>query len=288
MNAPTPLESSGIVPPAPHVTLPRFGLLLVGDELLSGRRADQHVPKTIELLAARGLTLSYVHMVGDARADIAAQLRSSLASGDVVFSCGGIGATPDDLTREAAARAFDRPLTRHPEAEARIVAQFGNDALPYRVLMADLPQDCGLIPNPINNVPGFFLHDCYFMPGFPQMAHPMLDWVLNTHFAHAGDPDYAEAALWVWDASENQLLELMRDFEQTYPALKLFSLPILPSETQPRRRIELGLKGARPLLQAAMQALHDRLTAQGFAVSSSKELPPEQMPPNNVFHGTVD
>ena len=115
MNAPTPLESSGIVPPAPHVTLPRFGLLLVGDELLSGRRADQHVPKTIELLAARGLTLSYVHMVGDARADIAAQLRSTLASGDVVFSCGGIGATPDDQTRQAAAEAAGVPLALHPQ-----------------------------------------------------------------------------------------------------------------------------------------------------------------------------
>jgi len=140
----------------------------------------------------------------------------------------------------------------------------------------------------MNNVPGFALHDCYFMPGFPQMAHVMLDWIMNTHFAHVGDPDYAEAALWVWDASENQLLELMRAFEQRYPTLKLFSLPILPSEEQPRRRIELGLKGARAELEHAMDELHAQLAVQGFSTTTTRELAPDGASPSITIHGTVD
>ena len=251
---------------------PRFGVVGIGDEVLSGRRQDRHIPAIIERLNARGLRLGWARIIGDDMDMIVHTLRQAREEADAVFCFGGIGATPDDLTREAAARAFDRPLTRHAEAEARIAAQFGKDAYPYRVLMADLPQGAGLIPNPLNNVPGFELHGAYFMPGFPQMAHAMLDWVLHTHFADAGDTDYAEAALWVWDASENQLLELMRAFEQCYACLKLFSLPLLPSETQPRRRIELGMKGDRRLLATAMRELQAQIETLGFPTSATSSL----------------
>ena len=219
MNAPTPLESSGIVPPAPHVTLPRFGLLLVGDELLSGRRADQHVPKTIELLAARGLTLSYVHMVGDARADISAQLAPILKSGDVVFSCGGIGATPDDQTRQAAAEAAGVPLALHPQAEALIGQRFAELAaqkgIPFepdsadhqqRLQMGVFPQGAQIVPNPYNRIPGFSLGHVHFFPGFPAMAWPMMEWTLDTYYSFWFDQRaWAENAVVVKSASEAML-----------------------------------------------------------------------------------
>lgn len=267
---------------------PRFGMVIIGDEVLSGRRQDKHIPAMIERLNARGLRLAWVRIIGDEMDLIVRTLRQARDDADVVFCFGGIGATPDDLTRQAAAQAFNRQLIRHPQAEAQIIAQFGSEAFPYRVLMADLPENCGLIPNPMNNVPGFSVHDCYFMPGFPEMAHRMLDWVLNTHFADAGNADYDEASLWVWDASENQLLELMRAFEQQYGALKLFSLPMLPSEQQPRRRIELGLKGLRNQLVPAMLALQSQIEALGFPTTPSRELAPDAPPPNTTIHGTVD
>jgi molybdopterin-biosynthesis enzyme MoeA-like protein len=270
----------------------RFGMVIIGDEVLSGRRQDQHIPAVIERLNARGLRLTSVRMIGDEMDLIVRTLRQSREDADVarnvVFCFGGIGATPDDLTRAAAALAFERPLTRHPEAEALIVAQFGNEAFPYRVLMADLPDNCALIPNPMNNVPGFSLHDCYFMPGFPEMAHRMLDWVLNTHFADAGNADYDEASLWVWDASEDLLLELMRAVEQQYGTLKLFSLPMLPTEQQPRRRIELGLKGSRDDLLPAMQSLQSQIEALGFATSPTRELAPQAASPKSTIHASVD
>ena len=87
-----------------------FGLIIVGDEILSGKREDKHLAKVIALLGARGLALSWVELLGDERARIAAELKRVFASGDIVFCCGGIGATPDDHTRQAAAAALDVPL----------------------------------------------------------------------------------------------------------------------------------------------------------------------------------
>lgn len=99
---------------------PSFGLIIIGDEILSGKRADKHLPKVIELLGARGLQLAYADYVGDDPGCITATLQRAFASGDVVFSCGGIGATPDDHTRQCAARALNVPLRLHPEAESLI------------------------------------------------------------------------------------------------------------------------------------------------------------------------
>src|SRR5687768_15133013 len=104
----------------PSPRTPDIGVLIVGDEILSGKRTDKHLPKVIELLAARGLQLAWADYVGDAPARITATLQRAFASGAVVFSCGGIGATPDDHTRQCAALALGVELALHPEAEALI------------------------------------------------------------------------------------------------------------------------------------------------------------------------
>ncbi|MGE4336357.1 MAG: competence/damage-inducible protein A, partial [Pigmentiphaga sp.] len=98
----------------------RFGLIIVGDEILSGRRQDQHFAKVVQVLAARGLALSWCWIVGDDFDDLIATYRRSLASGDIVFSCGGIGATPDDKTRQAMAAALEAPVALHPQARELI------------------------------------------------------------------------------------------------------------------------------------------------------------------------
>jgi len=101
-------------------TTPTFGVIIIGDEILSGKRSDKHLPKVIELLGARGLSLSWAEYHGDSPERITAALARAFASADVVFSCGGIGATPDDHTRQCAGRALGQPLALHPEAEALI------------------------------------------------------------------------------------------------------------------------------------------------------------------------
>lgn len=241
-----------------------LGVLIIGDEILSGRRQDTHLAAVIERLAPRGRQPDWAQMIGDDAARIERTLRDSRAAGCIVFCFGGIGATPDDLTRACAARAFDRPLTRHPEAERRIIAQFGDAAFPHRVHMADFPENVDLIPNPVNNVAGFYLEHHFFMPGFPQMAHPMLDWILANPLQALGTPDYSEQAVWTIGASENDLLPIMTALCAEYPDLKLFSLPISQGIGNHRKRlIEIGFKGASSRVALAMDALKQHFDAQG-------------------------
>jgi len=133
------------------------GLFVIGDEILSGKRQDKHLPRVIAMLAERGIALSFAQFLGDDQEQIAQAIRDSRARGDLLLSCGGIGATPDDRTRQAAALAFGVPVVRHAEGVALIVNEYGDRAFPSRVLMADFPEGAGLIPNPVNRVAGFYL-----------------------------------------------------------------------------------------------------------------------------------
>jgi molybdopterin-biosynthesis enzyme MoeA-like protein len=244
-----------------------IGALIIGDEILSGKRTDGHFAKVREVLAQRGLAPAWVRYVGDDRPLLTATLRETFATGDVVFSFGGIGATPDDHTRQAAAAALNRPLFRHPDAIREIEARFGAQAYPYRVLMGEFPEGSTIIPNPVNRIPGFRIaldrgaH--HFLPGFPEMAWPMIEWVLATLYPDLrADMPQGERAIVVFDAGESQLLPLMDQVVAGFPELKLFSLPhMLPDGG---RRIELGVKGDMTRIDTALAQLMHGVSALGF------------------------
>jgi molybdopterin-biosynthesis enzyme MoeA-like protein len=238
-----------------------FGIYIIGDEILSGKRKDAHLSKVIELLSARGLQLSWANYLGDIPDQITSLLKVSMARGDVVFSFGGIGATPDDYTRQCAADAASVPIERHAGAVANIEAQYGETAYPKRVLMADFPKGCDLIPNPINRVAGFSINQHYFVPGFPEMAHPMVEWVLDTYYSHLfHTQDYVEESIVVTEAGESDLIDLMNAMLTKYPSLKLFSLP----RSGQRRTTEVGLKGETAQVKLAMQDLKTGVSALGY------------------------
>jgi len=253
----------------------KIGLIIVGDEILSGKRADKHMPKVIELLAARGLMLSWVHYAGDDRPSITAALRQAFAGGDLVFSCGGIGATPDDHTRQCAAAARDLELVLHPDAKRLIQERMRETAaeqgIPFeperadnlhRLNMGVFPAGCTLIPNPYNKIPGFSVADVHFVPGFPVMAWPMIEWVLDHRYAHLhGGARSLERSVIVFGAMEASLTPLMEDIEVRYPGVKVFSLPSV-DHPEYGRHIELGVKAAVDP-QAAYAALKDGLQAYG-------------------------
>ena len=239
-----------------------IGALIIGDEILSGKRQDKHLPHVIDTLAARGLSLDFVHYLGDDRERLTALLRGSVARGDLMFSFGGIGATPDDHTRQAAAAALGVPLERHPQAVAEIEARFGAEAYPHRVLMAEFPVGARVIPNPVNRVAGFAIRDHHFFPGFPQMAWPMLDWVLATWYPDLRREAPQERAIVVYGAGESQLLPLMEANVARFPLLKLFSLPSFMPDGG--RRIELGVKGDPALVDAGIAHLRAGVEAAGF------------------------
>ena len=246
-----------------------LGALVIGDEILSGKRQDRHLSHAIATLAARGLALDYAHYVGDDRDRLTSMLRDSFARGDLLFAFGGIGATPDDHTRQAAAAALGVPLVRHPEAVAELEARFGAEAYPNRVLMAEFPAGSRIIPNPVNRVAAFAIRDHHFFPGFPQMAWPMLDWVLATWYADLTRVVPIERAIAVYGAGESQLLPLMEENVARFPTLKLFSLPSFLADGG--RRIELGVKGDPSQVEAGIAHLRTGVAALGFRFAEMPE-----------------
>ena len=281
---------------------PRFGLIIIGDEILSGKRADKHLPKVIELLKARGLSLDYVEYVGDDPERIIVAIERAFASGDVVFSTGGIGATPDDHTRQCAARALGVPLVLHAQAKTLIEQRMQEMALDqgrvydpeqadnrHRLNMGVFPQGAQIIPNPYNKIPGFFFAGesrsklptgstqreagptgdrdshvvgcggVYFVPGFPVMAWPMIEWVLDTHYrAFFTAQAWLERSVIVFGAMEATLTPLMESIEREHIGIKVFSLPSV-DHPQFGRHIELGVKGAPGRVAGAYVALLEGL-----------------------------
>ncbi|MBL0423187.1 competence/damage-inducible protein A [Ramlibacter sp. AW1] len=251
-----------------------FGLIIVGDEILSGKRADKHMPKLIELLAARGLQLSWAEYVGDAPDRITASLRRAFEAGHPVFSCGGIGATPDDHTRQCAARALAVELELHPQAAALIRERMQDTAreqgVPYdpdradnahRLNMGVFPQGARLIPNPYNKIPGFSVAHVHFVPGFPVMAWPMMEWVLDQQYRHLfRQQPYLEKSVIVHGSMEATLTPLMEAVERDHPAIKVFSLPSV-DHPQWGRHIDLGVKGEPADVEPAYRQLLSGLQA---------------------------
>jgi len=261
-------------PETPAGAAPSFGLIIIGDEILSGKRADKHLPKVIELLKVRGLQLAYADYVGDSPDRITATLKRAFASGDVVFSCGGIGATPDDHTRQCAARALGVDLALHPQAEAFIRERMQDMAKEqgvayepdrsdniHRLNMGMFPVGAGIIPNPFNKIAGFSFASVHFVPGFPVMAWPMVEWVLDHHYAHLHRvAAWVEKSVIVYGAMEATLTPLMERIEQRYAGVKVFSLPSV-DHPQYGRHIELGVKGEPDQVEQAYPALLTGLKA---------------------------
>jgi molybdopterin-biosynthesis enzyme MoeA-like protein len=251
---------------------PDFGLIIVGDEILSGKRADKHLPQLIELLGARGLQLGWAEYVGDRPERITATLQRAFASGDVVFSCGGIGATPDDHTRQCAARALGVELELHPQAEALIRERMQDVAreqgVPYepdrpdnvhRLNMGVFPRGATLIPNPYNKIPGFTVGTVHFVPGFPVMAWPMMENILDQRYSHLFQRGaYVEKSVIVFGSMEATLTPLMEQVEREHPRIKVFSLPSVDHPTY-GRHIDLGVKGAPVDVEGAYRTLLDGL-----------------------------
>ena len=288
MNHPPKLLQPHSPPPLRPEAPGAFGLIVIGDEILSGKREDKHLPKVIELLGARGLALGWAEYVGDSPARITAALKRAFDSGDVVFSTGGIGATPDDHTRQCAARALGVDLALHPQAAALILERMqdiareqgkpfepGRADNAHRLNMGVFPVGAQIIPNPYNKIAGFSCTGpsggmVHFLPGFPVMAWPMIEWVLDTLYPHRFVTGaWTERSVIVFGAMEATLTPLMEAIEQTHPSLKVFSLPSV-DHPEHGRHIELGVKGDPAAVARAWPVLLQGLAA--FDVRLGPEL----------------
>ena len=252
-----------------------IGVVIVGDEILSGKRQDKHLAKVIELLSARGLMLSWARYVGDDRPRITAALQDAFASGDLVFSCGGIGATPDDHTRQCAAAALGVALELHPQARLLIEERMRDTAAEqglvfdpdradnlHRLNMGVFPAGARIILNPYNKIPGFSVGHVHFVPGFPVMAWPMIEAVLDERYAHLhGSARTVERSVIVFGAMEASLTPLMENIEARFAGCRVFSLPSV-DHPEHGRHIELGVKSAEDPAEA-FAALREGLVQFG-------------------------
>jgi molybdenum cofactor synthesis domain-containing protein len=255
---------------------PAIGLIIIGDEILSGKRTDKHLPKAVEILSARGLRLSYAQYVGDSPQRIKETLQHAFNSTDIVISTGGIGATPDDHTRQCAAAALGVPLELHPQAEKLIRERMQDVAreqgVPYepdradnihRLNMGVFPKGAEIIPNPYNKIPGFSVGDVHFVAGFPVMAWPMIEWVLDTKYSHLFNRNpHVEKSVIVYGSMEATLTPLMEELERDHPGIKVFSLPSVDHAVH-GRHIDLGVKGSPADVDAAYPHLIGGLQALG-------------------------
>lgn len=240
-----------------------LGALIIGDEITRGRRQDKHFGKLIEILRARGMRLDWAQYLGDDPSLITATLKRTLATTDIVFSFGGIGSTPDDHTRQCAAQAIGVKLQLLPAAEAEIRARFGDEITPQRLRMGEFPKGSRIIPNPYNRIPGFSFGDHHFVPGFPVMAWPMVEWVLDQQYSalfHAV-PE-ADASGLVHGLTESQITPLMLEVQRRFSGVKSFSLPTVGKDGA-RGHIELGARGDPEQIQPALEVLREGVLALG-------------------------
>ncbi|HWL74807.1 MAG TPA: molybdopterin-binding protein, partial [Burkholderiaceae bacterium] len=224
------------------------------------------------------------HYIGDDRDALICLYRRTFASDDIVISCGGIGATPDDHTRQAAAAALNLPLQLHPQAAALIsercaeMARKGHGSADMstpenqqRLKMGDFPSGAAIIPNPFNRIPGFSLRDHWFLPGFPVMAWPMIEWVLDTHYAqYFNSHSSAERSMIVFEVAESLLTPLMEDVELRFAGVHSFSLPSVGdgADGKPaRRHVELGVRGSdEATVERAFSELRNAVRTLGAEV----------------------
>ncbi|MCC5809541.1 MAG: competence/damage-inducible protein A [Ectothiorhodospiraceae bacterium] len=239
-----------------------FGAVIIGDELLSGKRQDRHLARVIELLDARGLELAWVRYLGDDPERLTRSFRETLGTNDVVFSFGGIGGTPDDRTRQCAAEAAGVTVEAHPEGLRELEAQFGPGGSPQRIRMVEFPQGARIIPNPVNRIPGFSLRHHHFVPGFPNMAWPMIEWVLDHLYAHLhARGSRTETTMTVFDVRESEMTPTLEVFTERFPTLKI---SCLPRWCPPNFELELGLRGPVAEVAQAARELQQALDEKGW------------------------
>lgn len=158
------------------MTNPTAAILVIGDEILSGRTKDKNIGWLAEELTTLGISLCEARVIADVRDVIISHVRDLSAHYDYVFTSGGIGPTHDDITTESVAAAFDVPVIRHAEAEARLLRHYEGTDIDFneaRQKMADIPDTATLIDNPVSAAPGYILKNVHVMAGVPSILQAM-------------------------------------------------------------------------------------------------------------------
>lgn len=226
-------------------------MLIIGDEILSGRTLDTNVQTIAKMLGERGVQVREVRIVPDVVDVIVDTVNTLRANYDYVFSTGGIGPTHDDKTAEAMAKAFGVALERNNEAWRRLVVHYDGEANinAGRAKMADIPVGAALIDNPVSTAPGFILGNVYVMAGVPKIMQAMLEGVLPTLEGGAVLHSRSVSA----DIPESVIAEELAAIEAKYAGITVGSYPRFSPQQKPHTTVVV--RGAD--LTVVEQALSD-------------------------------
>ena len=197
-------------------------LVIIGNEILSGRTQDSNTPWIAERLTERGIILGEVRVIPDEEALIIFTINELREKFDYVFSTGGIGPTHDDITAECVAKAFGVALIQNEEAFKMLEDHYGLEELtPTRAKMCLIPEGAKLIPNPVTAAPGFNMGNVYVMAGVPRIMQAMLDHVMGVIVA--GKPILSSTVSCT--LTESVIAPDLEDLQDRYPDVQIGSYP---------------------------------------------------------------
>jgi len=232
---------------------PTAAMLVIGDEILSGRTRDANMNHLAKELTSHGIALTEVRVVSDDADAITKAVQALSAAYDHVFTSGGIGPTHDDITAENVARAFDRPISVRDDARAVLQSHYDRQGLELneaRLRMARIPDGATLIDNPISAAPGFIIENVYVMAGVPSIFNAMLAGVLPTL---TGGAPVLSQSLQVF-RGEGDIAGPLGDLAARYPDLSFGSYPFQRDGVFGAQIVVRGQDGAQ--VDAAMAELN--------------------------------
>lgn len=200
---------------------PTACLLVIGDEILTGRTQDVHIKYLGEKLSVQGIDLKEARVISDNIESIIKHINEVRSSFTYVFTTGGIGPTHDDKTAEAIAKAFNTPLEENVEALAMLQARWGKEVSPSNRRMARIPKGATLIENIVTQAPGFQIANVYVLAGVPSIMRAMVDTLLPN--LKGGAPVKTKSISCL--LGEGILAETLETLDQTYPSVQIGSYP---------------------------------------------------------------
>ncbi|MBQ96208.1 MAG: competence/damage-inducible protein A [Actinobacteria bacterium] len=237
------------------------GLVVIGDEILSGRTHDKNIAQVASWLQVQGIRLSEVRVVPDVMDRIVEAVNALREAYDYLFTTGGIGPTHDDITVDAVAEAIGVPVVIHPEAKAmleRYYASIGKELTEARLRMARVPEGAELIPNRMSGAPGIKLGNLHLMAGVPHITAGMLDALTGT--LEGGAPLLSET-VGCW-TPESEVADILRQVEQAHPQCQIGSYPFF---REGRVGANFVVRSTREEeLQSCIDSLCDGLATAGF------------------------
>ncbi len=252
------------------ITATTAAVLLIGDEVLSGRTKDKNLGFIADYLTALGIDLKEARVVADDEADIVAAVNALRARYTYVFTTGGIGPTHDDITADCMAKAFGVDISHHAEASDILLKHFatiGREPNEARMRMARIPHGATLIYNSVSKAPGFRMENVFIMAGVPKVMNAMMDEIASQ--LSGGIPVHSRTVR--FEGGEGDIAKPLGDIQQQYPMLSLGSYPFesergFSTNLVLRGRDEAALLAALEAVVAVVSVLVDEGKARGFAI----------------------